>query len=420
MKDVIIIGTGLAGYTAAHYLAKSNLSVLMLEKSKSVGGRAQTKKISGQYFNMGPHAVYKKGEGAAILEHLGIELHGRSPKLSGEIYEQNDAYTAPFTASGLLASSYLSWKERKEWMMIIMRLSSMKIDDVPQQSYEQWIESNVRSDRVKGLLYALGRLASYCHAPDIISAKVMLAQVKTALGKVLYLDGGWQSLVDQLHNKAVLLDVQIKKESNVQQIRTDEKNGFKLTLSNGEIIYGKHVIYTGEPQALNQMLDVEHPYRDDLSSMKAIKAASLDVALTKLPQPKRLFAMSTTDPLYFAVHSSYAKLSEHGDSIVLHCLKYLRPGEQANNEQVRSELEQFIERLQPGWKNEVITSRFMPSITVNHRLPRANEESPLLQSLAVVPGIYVAGDWASPHSMLLDGAVSSGRLAAEHIIREMR
>lgn len=60
MKDVIIIGTGLAGYTAAHYLAKSNLSVLMLEKSKTVGGRAQTKKISGQYFNMGPHAVYKK------------------------------------------------------------------------------------------------------------------------------------------------------------------------------------------------------------------------------------------------------------------------------------------------------------------------------------------------------------------------
>src|SRR5690606_24801093 len=121
--------------------------------------------------------------------------------------------------------------------------------------------------------------------------------------------------------------VQIKKESNVQQIRTDEKNGYKLTLSNEEIICGKHVIYTGEPQALNQMLDVEHPYRDDLSTMKAVKAASLDVALTKLPQPNRLFAMSTTDPLYFAVHSSYAKLSEHEDSIVLHCLKYHHPGE---------------------------------------------------------------------------------------------
>src|SRR5690606_12184922 len=154
----------------------------------------------------------------------------RSTKLSREIYDQNDAYTAPFTASGLLASSYLSWKERKEWMMIIMRLSSMKIDDVPQQSYEQWIESNVRSDRVKGLLYALGRLASYCHAPDIISAKVMLAQVKTALGKVPYLDGGWQSLVEQLHDKAVRLDVQITKVSNLQQIRTDEKDGFRLTL----------------------------------------------------------------------------------------------------------------------------------------------------------------------------------------------
>ncbi|WP_279401480.1 FAD-dependent oxidoreductase [Piscibacillus salipiscarius] len=42
--DIIIVGGGLAGYVAANYLAKTNLNILILEKGKSVGGRARTKR----------------------------------------------------------------------------------------------------------------------------------------------------------------------------------------------------------------------------------------------------------------------------------------------------------------------------------------------------------------------------------------
>jgi len=223
-----------------------------------------------------------------------------------------------------------------------------------------------------------------------------------------------------LHNKAVLLGVQIQTECNVQQIITDEDDGFKLTLSNGDIIHTHHVIYTGEPKELDHILNFEHPYRHFFSSVTPVKGASLDVALTQLPHPKQLYAMGAVDPLYFSVHSPYAKLSEQGDSVILHCFKYYHPREQVNNDKVRHELEQFVERLQPGWKNYEITSRFIPQITVNQRLPQVEDDSQLLQTQAITPGLYIAGDWASSHSMLLDGAVSSGKRAAEHIIRTMR
>lgn len=420
MNDVVIIGAGLAGYTAAHYLATKNASVLMLEKSGTVGGRAKTKKINGQYFNTGPHAVYKTGEGCAILEQLGIQLSGQSPKLNGELFDHHISHALPFNIHGLLTTSYLSWKERVEWMRIVLRISRVKLTVEPQQTYQQWVEQNVHSDKVKHLLYVLGRLASYCHAPDLISAKVMLAQLKTSLGGVLYMDGGWKSLVDQLHNKAVMLGVQIQTDSNVQHITADRNDCFELTLSNRQIIHARNVIYTGEPQELNRMLNFDHQYNNFISGITAVKGAFLDVALTELPQPKRLYALGAVDPLYFSVHSPYAKLSECGDSIILHCFKYYYPGEQVNSEKVRLELEQFIETIQPGWKNYKITSRFIPNITVNQRLPRVEEDNPLLQTQAIIPGLYIAGDWASPHSMLLDGAVSSGKRAAEHIIRMMR
>jgi phytoene dehydrogenase-like protein len=40
--DVIVIGAGLAGLTAAIYLGKRNLNVLVLEATKRVGGRVKT------------------------------------------------------------------------------------------------------------------------------------------------------------------------------------------------------------------------------------------------------------------------------------------------------------------------------------------------------------------------------------------
>ena len=48
--DVVIVGGGLAGFVAANYLAKTDLSILILEKGKKVGGRARTDRITSTVF----------------------------------------------------------------------------------------------------------------------------------------------------------------------------------------------------------------------------------------------------------------------------------------------------------------------------------------------------------------------------------
>ena len=128
--------------------------------------------------------------------------------------------------------------------------------------------------------------------------------------------------------------------------------------------------------------------------------------------------MGITDPFYFSVHSNYARLSDDAKSTVLHVFKYHHPDDHIEGKKVKNELEQFLEKIQPGWQKYVITSRFIPQITVNQRLPQIGDEQKLHRSKTEIPGLYIAGDWASPHSILSEGAVSSGKQAAEEIIQK--
>lgn len=53
-KKAIVIGSGVAGLSAAAYLAKGNYEVIILEKNDSPGGRARQFKADGFTFDMGP------------------------------------------------------------------------------------------------------------------------------------------------------------------------------------------------------------------------------------------------------------------------------------------------------------------------------------------------------------------------------
>ena len=81
--DVLIIGGGLAGLTAATYLARAGRSVKLFEKASTLGGRAATQTKNDFHFNLGPHALYRASEGSKILQELGIQFSGNMPNGSG-------------------------------------------------------------------------------------------------------------------------------------------------------------------------------------------------------------------------------------------------------------------------------------------------------------------------------------------------
>lgn len=418
--DVVIVGGGLSGFVAANYLARNDLSILVLEKGKKLGGRARTDQIRRQYFNLGPHALYKRGKAKSILEELNVQLLGKSPKLGGILVKDSLKYTAPFTFPGIIKTNFLNWKERMEWANVLIKVVFVNEEKLAQQTFKQWVQKTTSSENIQALLYLLGRLATYCHAPEKASAKIIVSHLKTVIsGGVHYLDNGWQTMIDQLHNKAVIAGVQIQTHKRVKHIAPLAPDNFKIVLSNDEKIFAKHVICTTGPHELHHMLGENSPFapNDTITKIIPVKGATFDVALSQLPNPKQLFAMDLKNPIYFSVHSNYARLSDDAKGTVMHVFRYHHPDDTIDSKQIKMELEQFLEKIQPGWKNYEITSRFLPKITVNQRLPQIGDEQMLQCSKLGIPGLYIAGDWTSPNSILSEGAVSSAKEIAEEILK---
>jgi phytoene dehydrogenase-like protein len=87
-ENIVIVGAGIAGLTAAAYLAKAGYNVLLLEKNDRSGGLLGTLNYNGFYFDTGPRALVNSGIVKPILKELGIEWEYFDNKISIGIENQ--------------------------------------------------------------------------------------------------------------------------------------------------------------------------------------------------------------------------------------------------------------------------------------------------------------------------------------------
>jgi phytoene dehydrogenase-like protein len=72
-QQIVIVGAGMAGLTAAAYLARENYSVLVLDKNDRCGGLLNTFESEGFFFDAGARAFVNSGIVKPMLKDLGID-----------------------------------------------------------------------------------------------------------------------------------------------------------------------------------------------------------------------------------------------------------------------------------------------------------------------------------------------------------
>lgn len=418
----MIVGGGIAGLAASIYLARGGRTVTLFEKRRYLGGRAVTHLRHGYRFNLGPHAFYRGGEGSKVLAELGIPVRGGVPKQSGIALYHDERHRLPTGLWSLWATGLLTAADKWEASKLLLRIRRLKkASQFGGISVRQWLDRNVARTRVRETLEALLRVATYCNEMEKLNAGAALNQLRLVMRGVIYVDEGWQKIVDALHSSAVAAGVNFITSSRVVRVDHDgavqaieigglesesqtETQSYLRPLpgdSRGTRLAADTVLLAVDPATARDLIgEVSWP------PMTPVLLSTLDVALSRLPQPKKTFAIGIDRPLYYSVHSRWAQLTPKGGALI-HVSRY-GGGDQA-------ELEALLDEMQPQWRDAVVHCRFLPSMTVSNALV---PPAPAARPAAVTPirGLFLAGDWVGDVGLLSDAALASARDSAKAML----
>ena len=203
MKQITIVGGGIAGLVAAISCAEASLEVRLLEAHEELGGRARS--TDGPYkANLGPHVIYKDGpvwnwlrEREILPPYRGLPLAGIRFRWQGEVRR-----TPPLGA-----------------IPAVMRLRGRQAPaDV---DFRSWATAQT-DERTAEMMSAAAGVYTFHHDPGELSAafvwshsvRVLLNPLPTAR----YLVGGWSALIAALEGKARRLGVAIETGSPVESL----------------------------------------------------------------------------------------------------------------------------------------------------------------------------------------------------------
>lgn len=417
--DVAVVGGGVAGLAAATLIARNGKTVRLFEQSHALGGRAQTREQEGFYLNLGPHALYRGGRGIEVLRELGIEPQGRVPSVSGAFAVKDGVkHTFPAGAVSLLTTGLFGLSAKLEAARTLASIGRIDGNSLMNTSVSEWLDRSISHREVQDLILAAFRVSTYADAPELMSAGAAIEQLKKAQAKsVLYLNGGWQTLVEGLRSAALGAGVIIETNAKVETVTRDATGAVGgLRLADGRALQASTVVVASSPSAAVAM--VEDAERTSLAQWAneaiPVRAACFDLALNRLPRPNDTFALGIDRPLYFSVHSAAAQLAPEGFALI-QAAKYLSPEHNETAENVERELEGLVDLVQPGWREAIVYRRFLPEMTVANAIPLAGRDGtrgrpkPMVND---VPGLFVIGDWVGDEGMLVDASLASAKQAA--------
>ena len=417
--DIAVIGGGVSGLAAATYLARGGRSVALFEKADHAGGRAISQDHQGYLFNLGAHAVYEKSAAMDVLNELGVIFTAGEPRdvravRGGELY---DFPTGPLS---LMGTRLLDLGSKLEAGRVLANLISARPERLRGSTLSQWLDRHIRHPEVRALIAATIRTVTYTNAPDILDMGMAVDQLQvTTKGRVFYVDGGWQTLVDGLLNAARRAGVTIETGVRGRSIERDGHTVTGVRLDDGCFIWASSVIIAADPSDASRLVDDGR--NDTLNgwATQAVpaRAACLDVALRRLPNPQATVAINTDNPYFMTAQSVYSKVAPEGGALIF-TLKYLQPADHAGHG-TEQELEAWLDLTQPGWRDDVVERRFLPNLTVSNWIVTAERGGLARRPGPDVPGIsglYVVGDWVGPRGLLAAAGLWSARLAAHAIL----
>jgi renalase len=147
MIDVVVIGAGMAGLVCAQQLKQARYSVLVVEKSRGLGGRVATRRLHGTWADHG--ACYLKPKG----EFLGkfVELLSRHQIIKIWADESQNAAPRYIAPAGMSAIA----KFLAQGLDVLLNQRVIAIHPTPEKTWQLTLESGDEELTAKAVVLAI-------------------------------------------------------------------------------------------------------------------------------------------------------------------------------------------------------------------------------------------------------------------------
>src|SRR5579872_1113463 len=241
-SPIVVVGGGLSGLIAAAALARAGEPVVLLEKSAAAGGRAATRVRDGYRFNLGPHALYRAGELRRTLKTLGVAVTGAVPGANGGFaIWRGTAHTLPAGFVSLVTTGLLNLHGKFTLARLLQSLPSLDPSPWQARTFEEWL-ATIGDDRAAAVIRMLARVTTFTNDPTRQSAGSVIEQLTLGLTNVLYLDGGWQTIVDGLTRVAREAGADLRPGAPAAHVQGDG-----VRLADGSFVRASAVVIAAGP-----------------------------------------------------------------------------------------------------------------------------------------------------------------------------
>lgn len=356
--DVIVIGGGYAGLSLGALLAHKGYQVLLLERSKSLGGRAGCMEKDGYTVEYGLHAnrFASDGAAAAVFRRLDRELEFIAPG-EPELWREGEFQSLPNSVGKILKSPMLPFPAK---LRAARYLGKMVMGN-PAKKYQLSLEdmtAGCKSEETLEVLRIISGIGIIAPDPRYSSAGELAAFLKKALRakvKVGYPKGGTRSIITGLQeelekNGQIMIGARVArlmlKKGLVNQVKTDTAVYTAGAVVSAIPIQGVPDLFGGK--------DLPIKFVKKARELVPTAGISMDIGLTKAVTDKSGLLV-TSDPLSMGQFTSNIDpdMAPEGRQLLSWYyplpLPWVKNAEKMEREEQR--LRDLLEEMFPGiWK----------------------------------------------------------------------
>ncbi|WP_062197485.1 phytoene desaturase family protein [Massilibacterium senegalense] len=424
--DVVVVGAGLAGLSAAARLSKNGYKVALLEKG-AIGGRAVTLTIKDFSFNFGAHAIY--GRDTSILrkleKELDIHINWRDFTPSKAKYDMGKELSdMPANVSGLFRTKIIKGADKVRFTFEIFKTLLRAEKGHPHTSIKKWLEEKQVSEDVKELMLTLASSNFFTREPEKIPSDIYFDYYRrlfTTNKPVAYIGGGWQALIDEFVRVIEGNGGEILKKQRVTEAQVDDTE--VVAVETKDTIYeADEFIFCIPPTELMKVFEgtkIEYAVKQ-FAQYEATYVFVYDIGLKKRIDAPFTYIYDTKNKIFITDISYYDPGCVPEGGQLLQAIAYLRQEDIGNKEvleQYQAKIEALYDKHFPGWRDNLVVPRISKKASVQEIKWNMNQEA-MPVYFPDYRNVFFAGDWCVGQGQLSELSFSSAYEASNLIMEK--